>query len=130
MIQIIIIFFLFQPVNYQIQEQLEIQSKKEYLRVVTSEDILDYRNDEDVRHVYLFYHPHCPWCVETEQELIKMSKELQDVEFYKINCYLEKDYCQQMNVHHVPTIYVFKNYVQRKCFDREYNYLKKFIMKY
>ena len=41
----------------------------------------------------------------------------------------EKEYCKKMNIHHVPTIYVFKNYVQRKCYDREYNYLKNFIMK-
>ena len=129
MLKLFFFINLIQSVNYQIPQRIQIQSQKEYLRTVSSEEVLEFRDHENVRHVYLFSNPHCLWCKEAEDDLIKMSKELTEVEFYKINCQKEKEYCKQMNVHHVPTIYVFKNYVQRKCFDNEYNYLKKFIMK-
>ena len=118
-----------QPVNNNIEHLFQIQSQKERLRQVTSEEILEYRDDEDVRHVYLFSNPYCRWCEESEKELLALSKEMPDVEFYKINCLIEKEYCKKMKIHSTPTIYVFKNYIERKCYDRNPTYLKQFIMK-
>ena len=129
LITIFIITRLISPVSKDIEERIEIQSKKEFLRHVSPEEILEYRDDVGVRHVYLFSKPTCKWCKEEEQELIRMSKELPDVEFFVVNCNKYKEYCKKMQIFSVPTIYVFRNYVERKCFDRQYDYLKKFIMK-